>query len=451
MNTFTPADFDFTFLEEGFCAHDIIEQRMKELSMSDDKDAFYVADLGDVLKKHLRWVRAMPRVTPFYAVKCNDSRAVVMTLASLGTGFDCASKSEIQLVQSLGVDPSRIIYANPCKQMSHLKYASVHGVQMMTFDSEEELVRPLVLRITADDSKAVFQLSVKFGATLKSCRRLLERAQVLGLDIIGVSFHVGGGCTDPETYTQAISDARCVFDMGAELGYNMTLLDIGGGFPGFDDSKLKFEEFAAVINPALDKYFPADSEVRVIAEPGRYYVSSAYTLAVNIIGKKVVMKEQFTCGDEDDGANDRTLMYYVNDGIYSSFSDVLFDPAYSLPRLHKKPKLDERTYPCSIWGQTCNELDGIVEQCVQPDLQVGEWLLFKHMGAYSVTLSTTFNGFHKPDVHYVMSRSAWQHIQQISAQGLRTPVEEACPSGVPSCCGRDVMSLCLHNGGSSGI
>lgn len=62
------------------------------LSMQDDRDAFYVCDLGDVLKKHLRWARALPRVTPFYAVKCNDSRAVVMTLASLGTGFDCASK-----------------------------------------------------------------------------------------------------------------------------------------------------------------------------------------------------------------------------------------------------------------------------------------------------------------------------------------------------------------------
>ncbi|KAJ8333061.1 hypothetical protein SKAU_G00419570 [Synaphobranchus kaupii] len=278
MNTFTPADFDFTFLEEGFCARDIIEQRINELSMSDDKDAFYVADLGDILKKHLRWVRAMPRVTPFYAIKCNDSRDIVMMLASLGTGFDCASKTESQLVQSLGVDPSRIIYANPCNQISHLKYASAHGVQMMTFDRKEELVKVAPCHENGN------------------CRLLLERARELGLDIIGVSFHVGSGCTDPETYTQAISDARCVFDMGAELGYNMTLLDIGGGFPGFDDSKLKFEEFAAVINPALDKYFTANSEVRVMAEPGRYYVSSAYTLAVNIIGKKVVMKEQLTCG-----------------------------------------------------------------------------------------------------------------------------------------------------------
>lgn len=72
----------------------------------------------------------------------------------------------------------------------------------------------LVLRIATDDSKAVCRLSVKFGATLKSSRLLLERAKELGLDVIGVSFHVGSGCTDPETYSQAISDARYVFDMG---------------------------------------------------------------------------------------------------------------------------------------------------------------------------------------------------------------------------------------------
>ena len=67
-------------------------KKINEVSSSDDKDAFYVADLGDILKKHLRWLKALPRVTPFYTVKCNDSRAIVSTLAAIGTGFDCASK-----------------------------------------------------------------------------------------------------------------------------------------------------------------------------------------------------------------------------------------------------------------------------------------------------------------------------------------------------------------------
>ncbi|MGH0166505.1 UNVERIFIED_CONTAM: hypothetical protein FKN15_000335 [Acipenser sinensis] len=182
----------------------------------------------------------------------------------------------------------------------------------------------------------------------------------------------------------------------------MNLLDIGGGFPGLEDVKMKFAEFTAVINAALDKYFPVESGVGVIAEPGRYYVESAYTLAVNVIAKKVVISE-----DEDDGANDRTLMYYVNDGVYGSFKCILLDHADVRLVLHKKPKPDERFYSCSIWEPTCDGLDRIVELCDMPDLQVGDWMLFENMGAYTVAASSTFNGFQKPDIHYVMSRTSW--------------------------------------------
>ncbi|XP_077477012.1 ornithine decarboxylase [Stigmatopora argus] len=442
-------EVDFSFLEEGFSAKDIVEQKINESFATDDRDAFYVCDLGDVLKKHSRWTRALPRVAPFYAVKCNDSRAVLMTLASLGTGFDCASKTEIGLVQSLGVDPGRIIYANPCKQVSQIKYACAHGVQMMTFDSEAELMKvarchphaKLVLRIATDDSKAVCRLSIKFGAQLKACRGLLERAKELGLDVIGVSFHVGSGCTDPGAYRQAIADARCVFHMGDEVGFRMKLLDIGGGFPGSEDAELKFEEITAVINPALDKYFPLDGGVRIIAEPGRFYVASAYTLAVNIIAKKVLVDD-----DDDDSASDeedeattaeRSLMYYVNDGVYGSFNCILYDHAHCLPTLHKKAKPDEAAwYPCSIWGPTCDGLDRIVEQCRLPDMHVGDWLLFENMGAYTVAASSTFNGFQKPDIHYVVARTAWQRVQPVGTRAPPPPAEASAPD-LPASCGRE--------------
>lgn len=80
------------------------------------------------------------------------------------------------------------------------------------------------MRIATDDSKAVCRLSVKFGVPVKACRGLLERAKELGLDVIGVSFHVGSGCTDPKAYTQAIADARCVFDIGVSLKFVFLLI-----------------------------------------------------------------------------------------------------------------------------------------------------------------------------------------------------------------------------------
>lgn len=441
MNSSRSEEFDCYFLDEGFTAKDILDQKINEVSSSDDKDAFYVADLGDVMRKHLRWLKALPRVTPFYAVKCNDSRAIVKTLAAIGTGFDCASKTEIQLVQSLGVPPERVIYANPCKQVSQIKYAASSGVQMMTFDSEVELLKvarahpkaKLVLRIATDDSKAVCRLSVKFGATLKTSRLLLERAKELNINVIGVSFHVGSGCTDAETFVQAVSDARCVFDMGAEIGFSMHLLDIGGGFPGAEDVKLKFEEITSVINPALDRYFPPDSGVRIIAEPGRYYVASAFTLAVNIIAKKLVWREQAGSDDEEE-ASEQTFMYYVNDGVYGSFNCILYDHAHVKPLLQKRPKPDEKYYSSSIWGPTCDGLDRIVERCDLPEVHVGDWMLFENMGAYTVAAASTFNGFQRPTVYYVMSRPAWQLLQRVQNHGFLPGVEEQDVSALPVPC-----------------
>uniref|UniRef100_A0A8C5VLD5 Ornithine decarboxylase n=1 Tax=Microcebus murinus TaxID=30608 RepID=A0A8C5VLD5_MICMU len=429
MNNFSNEEFDYHFLDEGFTAKDILDQKINEVSSSDDKDAFYVADLGDILKKHRRWLKALPRVAPFYAVKCNDSRAVVKTLATMGTGFDCASKTEIRLVQK------RVIYANPCKQVSQIKYAANNGVQMMTFDSEAELMKvarahpkaKLVLQIATDDSKAVCRLRVKFGATLKTSRLLLEWAKELNIDVIGVSFHVGSGCTDPETFVQAISD------MGAEVDFSMYLLDTGGGFPGSEDVKLKFEEITSVVNPALDKYFPSDSGVRIIAEPGRYYVASAFTLTVNIVAKKIVLKEQIGSDDEDE-SNEQTFMYYVNDGVYGSFNCILYDHAHVKPLLQKRPKPDEKYYSSSIWGPTCDGLDRIVEHCDLPKMHVGDWMLFENMGAYTVAAAFTFNGFQRPTIYYVMSGPTWQLMQQIQNPDFTPEVEEQDVGTLPVSC-----------------
>uniref|UniRef100_A0A8D2E1H0 Ornithine decarboxylase n=1 Tax=Sciurus vulgaris TaxID=55149 RepID=A0A8D2E1H0_SCIVU len=302
------------------------------------------------------------------------------------------------------------------------------GLQISAATLESKVARAhpkakFVLRIATDDSKAVCRLSVKFGATLKTSRLLLERAKELNIDVIGVSFHVGSGCTDPETFVQAISDARCVFDMGAEVGFSMYLLDIGGGFPGSEDVKLKFKEITSVINPALDKYFPSDSGVRIIAEPGRYYVASAFTLAVNIIAKKIILKEQ-TGSDGEDESSEQTFMYYVNDGVYGSFNCILYDHAH-------------KYYSSSIWGPTCDGLDRIVERCDRPEMHVGDWMLFENMGAYTVAAASTFNGFQRPTIYYVMSGPTWQCMQQIQNHGFPSEVEEQDVGTLPVSCAQE--------------
>ncbi|KAG8346023.1 Pyridoxal dependent decarboxylase pyridoxal binding domain [Trypanosoma vivax] len=387
-------------------AKEALRKRIDEATAS-DLDAFIITDLAEVLRSHCRWVATLPRVAPFYAVKCNDSEGVLKTLAAVGVGFDCASQSEIKTVLALGVAPEKIIYANPCKQISHIRYARDCGVEMMTFDSEGELDKvastfptaKMVLRIATDDSKAQCPLSVKFGAPAADGSRLLQRARGLHLDVIGVSFHVGSGCSEPGAFTRAIRDARSVFDAGAAIGFNMRLLDIGGGFPGTPDASPAFEDLATVVNEALAEHFPPGCGIEIIAEPGRYYVASALTLATSIIGKKTVRKKEGNPG----AASEQSIMYYINDGLYGSFNCILYDHACVTPIPYLTRGPGAVVHPSSVWGPTCDGLDCVVECCQLPEMRVGEWLIFENMGAYTTVGGSTFNGFQRPEVFYTLT------------------------------------------------
>ncbi|CAJ0823375.1 4739_t:CDS:2 [Entrophospora sp. SA101] len=217
---------------------------------------------------------------------------VLKLLSALGTGFDCASKSEIQTILDLGVDPSRIIYANPCKQASFIRFASEHKVKMMTFDNVEELYKiknffpdaQLVLRILTDDSKSLCKLGLKFGASLDSVELLLQTAKDLDLNVIGVSFHVGSGCYDENAFVDAVYRAKYVFDKALNYGFNFTLLDVGGGFSHVHQS--------VTLSSAIDRHFPVETNVRIIAEPGRYYVAAAFTIATHIIARRAITGNQ---------------------------------------------------------------------------------------------------------------------------------------------------------------
>ncbi|KAL2179189.1 pyridoxal-dependent decarboxylase [Thermothelomyces heterothallicus CBS 202.75] len=394
----------------GEALRERVESIDHELCEPGEEDTFFVADLGEVYRQHLRWKLNLPRVKPFYAVKCNPDPKLLELLSALGTGFDCASKAEIEQVLGLGVDPSRIIYAQPCKTNSYVRYVASQGVRQMTFDNADELRKiarlfpgaELFLRILTDDSSSLCRLSLKFGASLDSTDGLLALARELGLNVVGVSFHVGSGASDPGAFLKAVQDAHVVFQQAASHGFCLKTLDVGGGFC----SDSSFEQMAGVLRAALDEYFPAHSGVNLIAEPGRYYASSAFTLACNVIARRTI---------ED--VSSASYMLYVNDGLYGNFSSIMFDHQHPVAKvlrcggrtLYNTPAAEASDGPgCieySIWGPTCDGIDRITESIRFPQLlDVGDWLYFEDMGAYTKCSATTFNGFtNSHDVIYVCS------------------------------------------------
>ncbi|OJJ59904.1 hypothetical protein ASPSYDRAFT_57413 [Aspergillus sydowii CBS 593.65] len=357
-----------------------------------EEDAFYVADMGEVYRQHLRWKMNLGRVRPFFetAVKCNPDPEVLRLMAKLGNGFDCASKAEIDMALETGVDPNRIIYAQPCKTKSYLRHAANVGVKQMTFDNADELYKikacfpeaELYLRILTDDSTSLCRLSMKFGASLDVARQLLELAHDLELKVVGVSFHVGSGAEDPKAFLKAVQDARLVFDQAAEIGHELHTLDVGGGFTGET-----FEKFAGVLGEALETYFPP--HIRIIAEPGRYYVGSAFTLAANVIARRDVR-------DPEEESKD-AYMIYLNDGVYGNFSNIIFDHQHPEPRIltcASQANASPEDVAYSIWGPTCDGIDVISQRSLLPGLlDVGDWLYFEEMGAYTKCSATRFNGF----------------------------------------------------------
>jgi ornithine decarboxylase len=396
---------------------DVIRKQIHE-HHEEEEDRFLVCDIGQVVRQHLKWINSLPRIEPFYAVKCNGDPFLLKTLVTMGTGFDCASKGEITRMLSYGIPPSKIIYANPCKQISHIRFAAEKGVEMMTFDNLDELHKvkkyhpnaKMVLRVLTDDSHSLCKFGIKFGASQSAARELLEKAKELGVNVIGVSFHVGSGCFNAIAFKDAVLVARNVFDIGKELGFDFTLLDVGGGFPGSDSEDISFDGVCEVLRTAVDKYFPPN--VRVIAEPGRYYAASAFTLAAQIIARRVVKRD-----GSDDGVasldDHPSYMYYINEGVYASFNSLMFDHQHAHPKpLCKNGQFffdegmnNETEFNCSVWGPTCDSLDCLTKSASLPELNIGDWLYFDEMGAYTISAASEFNGFLKSRILYTNTES----------------------------------------------
>uniref|UniRef100_A0A8C6TQV7 Antizyme inhibitor 1b n=1 Tax=Neogobius melanostomus TaxID=47308 RepID=A0A8C6TQV7_9GOBI len=368
-------------MEDGVTLEDVVDGHIYEQALA-EKNAFVVADLGSLMRQHVCWQTIVPHLQPYFPVKSNSNPLVIEVLASLGLGFVCANKAEVNLVLENGVPPENIILSGVCKQLAQIKHAAKNNIQHLVCENETELSK--ISRFHPLQSKLLVQLtteahaaetSMAFGSSLKSCRHLLEAAKKLGVQVVGVTFHIPSSCQDlQEAYTHALSDARCVFDMAVSI-----LVQHGhpGHWWGFTGSECQLKLVESAIRPLLDAYFPPLSGVQVLAEPGGFYVASAFSLAVNIIGKKFEVELlNYLCDPIHffpDGNNDNTeFLYYMNEGVYGPFSQKLLGNTIA----HKKVSFKvDRSICFSVSlqpvGPSLDQLDQVVERCLLPEVFVG--------------------------------------------------------------------------------
>ncbi|XP_032570841.1 ornithine decarboxylase 2 [Drosophila sechellia] len=389
-------DLRIQYYEEELNIRKVIEQA----DLENLDQALNICDLSSLERKLRLWHKLMPRIEPHYAVKCNDDPVVVKFLADLGTGFDCASKNELKLVLGFGVSPERIIFAHPCRPASHLRYAKEQQVVNGTVDNEFEIYKlrkhypdsNLILRFKSEAKKALCPLGDKYGCDAEAdAAALMLLAKALDLKVTGTSFHVGSGCSEVEAYDRAIEKAENIFKVGELIGHKMQLLDVGGGFPGIDDAM--FEEIAQAVNTSVELRFP-DERVRIISEPGRFFVEAAYTLICKVHAKREVRSK--------DGKLD-TMMYYLNDGIFGAFAGMFYYPEEVAPELYLDEAESLPKLKSVIWGPSCDALDKISDLLL-PNLNPGDLLGFRNMGAYTMPIASPFNGFDVPETRFFKAK-----------------------------------------------
>ncbi|KAH1892128.1 hypothetical protein KXV57_004292, partial [Aspergillus fumigatus] len=368
-----------------------------------DRQSFFVGNLDSVLDRLEEWRRELPFVQPFYAVKCNDNKTLLTLLSRAGTGFDCASKKEMQQILQLGVNPERIIFAAPRKAEDHINYAHEHGIDKIVVDSEDELRKlaeivpsaMIFLRLRADDPTSRVRLSEKFGSDLLEARGILQVAVDLSVKVTGICFHVGSAALDPGAYVRAIAMAREVYDYNETLSskHPISIIDIGGGF-----TESNFRLLAPAVRSAADMYFGGETGIQWVAEPGRFIVSEAFYLVCRVLGTRKRLVEYV------DGPNQNHYFHaelFVNDGIYQNFLNALVEGYIPTPvpldpsgRPYGLPEREDKSYSYTVWGQTCCGADKIKSNCrLRCEMQAGDLLCFPSMGAYTHVTASGFNGF----------------------------------------------------------
>ncbi len=374
---------------------------MKAISLAGKRSAGYLrglelARVGDIsrslstpfmvlrlpiVRHNLQNLReALPGVDVYYAVKANNHTDILRTLRNDKCFFDISSVRELHDVLEIGGQAAEVIHTNPIKSATEFDCAIEGGVRIFVADNAAELDKfsrygdraGVLVRFKTTPGGAAVNLSYKFGADPDEVPALLDKIIALQIPFRGFCFHVGSQCTKSSQYTAAIKTAGRLIDLARAKGLSTEILDIGGGFPvRYTRAVPAIETIGAAIMQALRRHVPPT--VRVICEPGRFISGEAVTLIASVIGTSV---------------RNGVKWYYIDDGLYGSFSGRLFDGCSYEVLTNRNTKWERAV----LAGPTCDSFDVIYNDCLMPPLSIGDMLIFPAMGAYCSVSATDFNG-----------------------------------------------------------
>jgi ornithine decarboxylase len=357
-----------------------------------------VVDLDVIADNFATFRNAMPDTRIFYAVKANPAPEILALLASKGSCFDTASVVEAKMALAAGATPDRISFGNTIKKERDIAAAHELGISLFAVDCIEEVEKVaraapgarVFCRILTDGSGAEWPLSRKFGCDPAMAKDVLVHAHALGLGAYGISFHVGSQQTRLSAWDGALGEAKAIFDELAAVGIQLSMVNLGGGFPTkYLKAVPGTSSYANAIQDALAKHF-GNAIPETIIEPGRGMVGNAGVIKAEVV---LVSKKH---------ANDNLRWVYLDIGKFGGLAETM-DEAIRYPIVTTRDH--DAKAPCVIAGPTCDSADVLYEKTpydLPLTLQVGDEVLIEACGAYTTTYaSVAFNGF-PPLVSYVI-------------------------------------------------
>ncbi|WP_407494766.1 type III PLP-dependent enzyme [Pseudooceanicola sp. MF1-13] len=353
-----------------------------------------VIDVDRVEEQYHALKSGLGRARIHFAVKANPQREIIERLVDLGSGFDAASRAEIELCLSLGARPENISFGNTVKKVRDIEFAFNAGVTLFAADAEEELEKiaefapgsDVYIRLIVDASEADWPLSRKFGCARDKAVMLMDMARDLGLRPVGFSFHVGSQTKRAEMWTTTLDQVAAVWKAAVDAGHELTLLNIGGGFPAYYGEEIQRPTaYAARVMELIEERF--DNVEHVMAEPGRGLVAEAGAIAAEVL--LVSQKSD----------NDLHRWVYLDIGKFSGLAETM-DEAIRYQFLTDRDH--EATGPCILAGPSCDSADVLYEKRpveLPVGLRSGDRFIIRNCGAYTSTYASVgFNGFPPLDV-----------------------------------------------------
>jgi len=349
-----------------------------------------VVDLDVVRDNYRAFAKSLPDSRVFYAVKANPAPELLRLLASLGSCFDAAAVAEIDMVLAAGVGPERISFGNTIKKERDVASAYARGVRLFAVDCKAEVEKiaraapgsKVFCRFLFDCAGAEWPLSRKFGCDPEMAADVLEHAHRLGLEAVGVSFHVGSQQRRTVAWDEALKTAAAIFRACAERGIALHMVNLGGGFPTrYLKEVPAVESYGRSIFRALRRHF-GNRIPETFIEPGRGMVGNAGVIEAEVV---LVSRKSET---------DKVRWVYLDIGKFGGLAETM-DESIRYPI--RTPRDGDVSAPCVLAGPTCDSADVLYEKRpyeLPVSLEIGDKVLIEGTGAYTATYSSVaFNGF----------------------------------------------------------